>query len=258
MPAVLSETRDGVARITLNKPETLNAFDVPMVAEFRDAVEDAADDEEARAVLVTGAGDAFCAGADVKAVLPEHANRHVRRLTLHLHAAVQSISHMEKPVVAAVNGVAAGGGMGLALACDVRLGSEKTRFKPAYLRIGLVPDGGITHSLGALAPGLAAALLLLDEPIDAPRALALGLVQRLVPRAALQKEAEALSLRLASGPRFAIAKTKRLLRLAGQHTLEEQLALERKFNAESAADPDFREGLAAFLQKREARFGKER
>lgn len=256
MDPVLTERRGGVLLLTLNRPETLNGFDPPMARALRDAVHAAAKDPGVGAVVLTGAGPAFCAGGDVAAMQAAADKPAVfRALTGQFHPAVKAIAEMEKPVLAAVNGAAAGGGFSLALACDARLASEKAKFKPAYLSLGVVPDGGCTWTLPRLVgPAKARELLLLDEVLDAAGAQRLGLVDRVVAPDKLLDEAMALGDRLAALPRFAAGKTKRLLLQAWGQDLGAHLAAERRLNAQSAGRPDLEEGLRAFAEKRRPRF----
>lgn len=245
-----------MALLTLDKPAAFNAFDPPMATALLARVREAAKNPEVGAVVLTGAGKAFCAGGDARAMAKaERPEQVFLALTGKFHPAIHLLATMEKPAIAAVNGVAAGGGFPLALACDLRVASTAARFKAAYLTLGVVPDGGSTWFLPRLVgPATARRLLLLDEPVDAERALALGLVDKVVPPEALLDEAVGLAQRLAEGPRFAIARTKRLLAQSGAASLQEQLAAERRYNAQSAATPDLREGLRAFEEKRPPRF----
>lgn len=256
MPSVRTERRGAVLLLTLDRPGNFNAFDVPMAEELLDAVEAAAHDASVGSVVLTGAGRAFCAGGDVQAMAASAKPQEVfLALTKRFHPIVEALATMEKPTIAAVNGIAAGGGLPLALACDLRIASTQAKFKAAYLTLGVVPDGGSTWFLPRLVgPALARSLLLLDEALDAERAFALGLVQRVVPPDQLLDEALALAQRCAALPRFAAARTKRLLAQSSTTGLHEQLADERRLNAQSAAKADLREGLAAFQGKRPPRF----
>jgi 2-(1,2-epoxy-1,2-dihydrophenyl)acetyl-CoA isomerase len=258
--AVRSEQREGVAIVTLDKPDKLNAFDVPMAAALHDALARAARDDAVGAVVLTGAGRAFCAGGDASAMLAEaEPSKVFAELTAHLHPCSELLATMAKPTVAAVNGVAAGGGFSLALACDLRVAAQEAKFKAAFMTLGAVPDTGITWQLPrVVGPARARELLLLDLPVDASRALELGLVHRVVPSAHLADEALALARQLAQGPRFAQAKTKALLDGAFGRGLNEHLDDERRWNTESARLPDLREGLRAFAEKRKPRFGQAR
>lgn len=253
---LLVETRPGYRVLTLNRPAKLNAFDASLHAALAAALEEAAADPACRAVLLAGAGRAFCAGqdlaepglmgpdADLEAVLERGWNRLIRR-----------IRALPKPVVCAVQGTAAGAGASLAFACDITLAAEDARFAQAFIRIGLVPDSGATWTLPRLAgPQRARALAMLGDPITGAEAAQYGLVWRAVPAAALADEAHALGARLARLPAQALAAIKQALEAAEGHSLDAQLDLEAKLQRELGRSADFNEGVAAFQQKRPARF----
>jgi 2-(1,2-epoxy-1,2-dihydrophenyl)acetyl-CoA isomerase len=253
---VLVEERPGYRVLTLNRPEKLNSFGAAMHAALLRALEDAGGDPACRAVLLSGAGRAFCAGqdlaepgltgpdADLGAVLERGWNPLVR-----------AIRTLPKPVVCAVQGTAAGAGASVAFACDVTLAAEDARFSQAFIRIGLVPDSGATWTLPRLAgPQRARALAMLGDPITGAEAAAWGLVWRAVPAAALTDEAHALCARLARLPTRGLAAIKRALDAAEANTLDAQLALEAELQRDLGRSVDYGEGVAAFRQKRPARF----
>ncbi|MDO9708148.1 enoyl-CoA hydratase-related protein [Paracraurococcus lichenis] len=253
---LLVETRPGYRVLTLNRPAKLNAFDAGLHAALGAALEEAAADPACRAVLLAGAGRAFCAGqdlaepgltgpeADLEAVLERGWNRLVRR-----------IRSLPKPVVCAVQGMAAGAGASIALACDITLAAEDARFAQAFIKIGLVPDSGATWTLPRLAgPQRARALAMLGDPISGAEAAQYGLVWRAVPAAALAEEAHALCARLARLPAQALAAIKQALEAAEGNTLDAQLGLEARLQKDLGRSRDFAEGVAAFQQKRPARF----
>ena len=246
----------GVLTITLNRPAVLNALSGPLLDALHAALRDAAADASIRAVVLTGAGRGFSSGADLKAGMAE-ADLDIRRL-LHAHyvPVITAIRSIETPVIAAVNGVAAGAGFSLALACDLRIAADSASFVQAFVRIGLVPDAGSTFFLPRLVGyARAAELAMLGDTIDAKRAHEIGLVNRVVPDGQLMPTALELAERLARGPR-SIRLIKRLLSSSfeGGNDLESQLALEGDAQAEAAASADFLEGLAAFLEKRPPHF----
>ncbi len=244
---------DAVATVTLDRPDAMNSLTAEVKTALLEALRRAADDQEVRAVLLTGSGRAFCAGQD----LHEHAaNLKAGRgladtVRAHYNPIVELITTMDKPVVAAVNGVAAGAGASLAFACDLRVASEKAKFALAFAGIGLAPDSGASWTLQRLVGlGRASELMLLGEPVDAARALELGLVTRVVPADELPKTAGELAVRLAAGPTRAFAATKRALAHAATHSLPEALALEARLQDECVATEDHRAATESFLAKR--------
>ncbi|MFI7444262.1 enoyl-CoA hydratase-related protein [Nonomuraea indica] len=252
------DVTDAVAAITLDRPDAMNSLTAELKSALLDALRRAAGDPAVRAVLLTGSGRAFCAGQDLR----EHAdNLEAGRgladtVRLHYNPIVELITTMPKPVVAAVNGVAAGAGASLAFACDLRVASEKARFALAFAGIGLAPDSGASWTLQRLVgPGRATELLLLGEPLDAARALELGVVTRVVPADDVLKTAQELATRLAQGPTLAYAATKRALAYAATHTLPDALALEAELQDQCAATADHQAATRAFLAKERPVFG---
>ena len=251
----------GVATITLDRPEVRNALSPSTMDELASAVE-ACREPEVRAVVLNGAGGAFCAGADVPAFTenlkdgPEQLSAHLRAQAGRLHTEViLAIRALPKPVIAAVGGVAAGGGLGLALACDLRLASEKARFFMAYAGIGATADGGSTYFLPRLlGPALAMEVYLMNQPISAERALEMGLVNRVVPTEELERHATELAGRLASGPTVAFGKVKALMGASWGTSLASQLEAETSAISDIALTHDFQEGVTAFVEKRAPRF----
>ncbi|WP_219470644.1 enoyl-CoA hydratase-related protein [Nonomuraea rhizosphaerae] len=251
------DVTDAVATVTLDRPDAMNSLTAEVKSALLDALRRAADDPEARAVLLTGSGRAFCAGQDLR----EHAaNLEAGRgladtVRAHYNPIVELITTMPKPVVAAVNGVAAGAGASLAFACDLRVASEKAKFAMAFAGIGLAPDSGASWTLQRLVgPARAAELLLLGEPLDAARALELGVVTRVVAPGDVLKTAQELAVRLAAGPTRAYAATKRALAYAAAHSLPEALALEADLQDECAATEDHLGATRAFLAKEQPSF----
>lgn len=252
----------GVLTLTLNRPERLNSLDDALLSALLEGLRTAQEDAAVRAVVITGAGRGFCAGADLTQTTMRGggagaggAGTAVRaHLQEHYRPLITGIRELEKPVVAAVNGVAAGAGMSLALACDLRIAAESASFLQAFVRIGLVPDAGSTYFLPRLV-GTAKAmeLAMLGERISAAEALSVGLVNRVVPDASLAAETAALAGRLAEGPR-SLGLIKRAVYLSSESDLRTQLAHEEDLQALAAGTADFAEGVAAFLEKRPARF----
>lgn len=252
---------DGVATLTLNRPQALNALDVDLIAALREATARAEYDDAVRAVVIRGAGDHFMAGGDLRWFREQLHRSAAERQRLFegligdVQASILSLKRMNKPVLASVHGAAAGFGLSLVLACDLALAADNAYFTLAYRHIGLSPDGGATWSLPRLVgPKKAAEIAFLGDRFGAEEAARLGLVNRVVPIVELADATAELARRLATGPRGAIARTKALLAQSFETSLVEQLADEQQAFAESAALPDFDEGLAAFFGKWPARF----
>jgi 2-(1,2-epoxy-1,2-dihydrophenyl)acetyl-CoA isomerase len=251
---ILVQKRGGYRVITLNRPERLNALTVEMAGALIEALEAAAADPECRALLLTGAGRGFCAGQDLTAIADARAAE-IGALLEQYNPLIRKLRALPVPVVCAVNGVAAGAGANLALACDIVLAARSASFVQAFAKIGLVPDCGGTWFLPRLVGAARArALAMLAEPVPAETAAEWGLIWRAVGDEQLMPEAEALAKRLAAGPTAALALMKRALDLADGNGLDAQLDLERDLQAEAAASPDFAEGLRAFLGKRSPTF----
>jgi 2-(1,2-epoxy-1,2-dihydrophenyl)acetyl-CoA isomerase len=252
--AEVETQRDGgVMTITLNRPDVLNAFDSAMQEGFRAALKEARD-PEVRAVILTGAGRGFCVGQDLKE-FREGAGDLGERLRSTYNRNVLALRSLEKPVLAAVNGPAAGAGLALAAACDIRLAADSAVFVPAFITIGLVPDTGASFFLSRiLGYGRAFEWLASGKTLSAPDAHAWGLVTEVVESGKLAERAASLAGQLAAQPTRAIGMTKRLLDSAAVEPLETQLELEAQLQAAAAETEDFSEGVAAFLEKREPRF----
>jgi len=250
---LLYGTDTGVATITLNRPESLNALNGDMRRELLAAFKGAGRDPAVRAVVLTGTGRGFCAGADLRGGSAERAFRRV--LTDEYNPLIEAIRGLPKPVVAAVNGVAAGAGVSLALAADIVIASDEARFVPAFSRIALVPDSGLTRTLvRALGRHRSFEILLGERQLGAEEAQAAGLVAAVVPAERLADTAHKLARRLASGPTGAIGLTKRLLNVAEDGTLTETLAAEAALQEIAGRGEDHGEGVAAFTEKREPEF----
>jgi 2-(1,2-epoxy-1,2-dihydrophenyl)acetyl-CoA isomerase len=251
---ILVETRPGYRVVTLNRPERLNALTIEMADALSDAIEAAEADENCRALLLTGAGRGFCAGQDLTAIVGAEPDE-IGDLLDRYHPLIQKLRELPVPVVCAVNGVAAGAGANLALACDVVVAARSASFVQAFARIGLVPDCGGTWFLPRLVgAGRARALSMLADPVPAETAAAWGMIWQAVDDERLMAEAHALAARLAAGPTAALALIKQALDESAENDLEEQLELERDLQEEAAATPDHAEGLRAFLEKRAPAF----
>lgn len=245
---VLFSVEDSVATITLNRPDAYNAMNNEMAADLRDAIKSAARDAKVRAVLLTGTGKAFCSGQDLKSFTGGSLGMHLRQIW---HPIIEGLATMEKPVVAAVNGVAAGAGASLALACDIRIASDKTTFMMAFTKVGVMPDSGSTWMLPRLIGlGRALELAYLADPVPAQRALELGLFNRVVPAADLASESASLAGRLAAGATKAFGFTKRAMSKSFDLTFGESLELEAQLQSAVGKTQDAAEGVAAFVEKR--------
>ena len=249
---LLHEVADGVATVTLNRPDALNALNAEMRRELLTAVKAARGDDETRVLILTGAGRGFCAGADLRAAEGDFR----RVLTDEYNPLIAAIRALPKPVVAAVNGVAAGAGVSLAFAADFVVASDEARFVPAFNRIGLVPDSGLTRTLvRGLGRHRAFEILLGERQLTAATAHEVGLVAAVVPADRLAGAARELGLRLAAGPLDAIGLTKRLVNRAEDGSLDDLLAFEAALQDIAGRSADHAEGVAAFSEKREPRFG---
>ena len=254
-PPVLCWRDAGIAHIRFNRPASLNAIDVPLALAFHEGCRRIADDPLARVVVLSGEGRAFMAGGDLAAMAVDPQGV-ARQLIASMHGGIEILAGLPAPVIASLHGAVAGGGLGLALACDLAIAAEGTRLNLAYPKIGTSSDCATSWALPRLV-GLRKALeiALLSEPIEAQEALRLGLLNRVVPADRLQSETLALARQLADGPREALARLKRLIRDAGQRDLPAQLDAEAESCVACAGTADFAEGVAAFLQKRAPRFG---
>ncbi len=245
---------EGIAALTLNRPAALNALDADTTGRLLRHIEAIAARDDVRAITLAGAGRAFCAGGDVARFTGDVAAE-ADAIIRPLHAALALLAELPQPSLAILHGAVAGAGFSLALACDLAICADDARFTLAYARLGTTPDGSATWSLPRLV-GLRRAkeIALLADPLDATQALALGLVNRVVPAGDLAREADALARRLAAGPTLAYGTTKALLDAAHGRTLREQMEAERLAFAASTRTADFAQGVSAFRAKRAPAF----
>lgn len=257
---IAAATADGVYTITLNRPDAMNAYSEAMAKELQAALKVAQRDDEIRCLVLTGAGRAFSAGQDLQEIKacyngdapPLDFGKHLRKQYTPL---ITKLMTLEKPIIAAVNGIAAGAGASFAFACDLRVAAENAAFLMAFVNIGLIPDSGATQTLiRHLGYGRAAELCMLGEKLSAEDALKWGLVNRVVPAEKLQEETHALAKKLASMPTRAIGLTKRALNHAYRATLDEQLEYEAFLQGTAGQTGDHIEGVKAFLEKRKPTF----
>ena len=255
---VVVERHGAVTVITLNRPDKLNAFNVDQHLKLRAALEECAADGDCRAILLTGAGRGFCAGQDLSDRDPKMLGDSPdlsKTISTYYNPLVRLIRGMDKPVICAVNGVAAGAGANIALSCDIVLAARSARFIQAFSKIALIPDSGGTWWLtNLLGEARAKALAMTAEPVSAETAEEWGLIWKVVDDAQLMEDAMALAKKLADGPTFTLGLTKKAIQLASTNSLDEQLDVERDFQKEAGLSDDYKEGVAAFLEKRPAKF----
>ncbi len=257
MPETVLSARVGaVLTLTLNRPAAYNACTRELALTLQEQLSAAGADDSVRAVIVTGAGRAFCAGQDIGELTGEDAPPIEKILSEHLHPIVRQIRGLRKPVIAAVNGVAAGAGASFALACDITVASDRASFIQAFSKIGLIPDSGSTWTLPRLVGRQrATALMMTGDPVDAATAERIGMIYKSVPHDTLLDEANALAERLAAMPTRALALTKQAVDASATNPLDTQLDLEDRLQREAAQTADYAEGIAAFIAKRRPSFG---
>ncbi len=255
---VLVEQDEGVVILTMNRPDVLNAMNTLMLDELIEAVEAAAQDETIRCVVLAGAGRAFGAGQDLTEFGSAHASGEPFKPSEHLtkyHDLISAIRHMPKPVLAAIQGVAAGISVNIALACDMRIAADNARLLEAFARIGLVPDGGGAYTLPRLIGlGRALEMMMLADEVSGPEAERIGLVNRCVPLVEFEETTRALAKRLANGPTRTYGLIKELMYKSLEMDLQASLHLEGQLQDAAYATADHREGVDAFLHKRAAKF----
>lgn len=250
------EVVDAVATVALNRPESLNALTDELLSELQDAVKRVEKDNEIRVMILTGRGRGFCSGQDLKSFKEKPGTRDIaQHLDAYYHPLIERMARLEKPIIAMINGVAAGAGMSLALACDIRVAADEARFSQAFVRIGLVPDSGSSYFLPRLI-GYARALemAMTGDMIDASTALAWGLVNRVVPSEKLDEVTHSLARHLAEGPPLAIGMIKREMAFGSNHALAEALEREKDFQVAAAQSEDHRSAVSAFFAKQKPVF----
>ncbi|HEV8545682.1 MAG TPA: enoyl-CoA hydratase-related protein [Candidatus Limnocylindrales bacterium] len=249
------EIAEAIATLTLDRPDALNSLTVPLKESLLRAFRDVERDPAVRVVILTGAGRAFCAGQDLRERLEPDAALLATELRDRYNPIILAMRRLEKPIIGAINGVAAGAGASLAFACDIRIAAEAATFLVAFGRVGLIPDSGATWLLPRLVGSAKAAeMALTTDPLSAADAERFGLVARVVPADSLAMEARALAARLAAGAPRALALTKRALARAEESSLDEALEYEAYLQGMAGATADHREGVAAFIEKRPPAF----
>jgi len=254
MPIQLTK-KDNLTIIHLNRPEVYNSFTREMSLALIDALEKLENDSSVRAIMITGNGKAFCAGQDLQEATEDNGITVERAVEEHYNPIVKGIRKCPKPIIAAVNGVAAGAGANIALACDVCVATESASFIQAFSKIGLVPDSGGTFTLPRLIGfGMASALMMLGDKISASDAERMGMIYQVYADNEFAEKSEALAMKLANMPTKGLAFTKELLNRSFTNSLDEQLEQEKIWQAKAAVTKDSAEGINAFLEKRQPKF----
>lgn len=256
MKGIASKIEHGIGWLYLDRPEVFNSFNREMALAMQQTLDDFKLNKEVRAIVITGNGKAFCAGQDLKEVTSPELNPGFKKiLEEHYNPIINRIRTIEKPIIAAVNGVAAGAGANIALACDVVVASENASFIQAFSKIGLVPDSGGTFFLPRLIGfQKASALMMLGEKVTAEEAERLGMIYKVVSAEQFESEVEQLTQTLSKMPTKALGMTKRLLNQSMTNHLQDQLNLEGKLQIEAAQSEDYAEGVTAFVEKRSPNF----
>ena len=255
MSAILFEVKDSIAFITLNRPEKFNSFNRGMALLLQEKLDECGNDKEVRCVYITGSGKAFCAGQDLAEVVDPSGQGMDRILSEHFNPIIKKIRSLDKPVIAAVNGVAAGAGANIALCCDIALASASASFIQAFSKIGLIPDSSGTFFLPRLI-GMqkATAFMMLGDKVSSAEAERIGMIYKIFADDVFEEESIKLAAALASMPTQGLAFTKQALNNSLSNSLEQQLKTEDELQQKAANTHDFKEGVQAFLEKRKANF----
>lgn len=255
MSSILLQVENNIAYITLNRPDKLNAFNRQMAFLLQDILDQCAASNDVRCIVITGAGKGFCAGQDLAEVVDPQGPGMNQILSEHYNPIISRITQLKKPVIAAVNGVAAGAGANLAISCDIVVAASSSSFIQAFSKIGLIPDSGGTYHLAKLI-GLqrASALMLLGDKVSAAEAVQMGMIYKVFEDDLFEAAVKKMAEQIAAMPTYALALTKQALQASVHNSLEQQLALEDQLQQQAAASHDFGEGVAAFLEKRKPIF----
>jgi len=255
MSEILFEKRNGVGIITLNRPDVLNSFNKAMAMAMQEKLDDCAEDDEVRCILIQASGRAFCAGQDLQEAISSDGPTLRSIVKDHYNPIIIKIRGIEKPVVAAVNGVAAGAGANIALACDITIATESASFIQAFSKIGLIPDSGGTFTLPRLV-GMqrATALMMLGDKVSATEAENMGMIYKAVADADFAATVEQLTTKMAAMPTYGLGLTKRALNLSLSNELGQQLDVEEELQNKAGQSHDYNEGVNAFLEKRKPNF----
>ena len=252
---ILFETIEGVGKITLNRPEKFHSVVRELALKLQKVLDECAEQDEIRSVLITATGKAFCAGQDLAEATAPNAPNITKIIQEHYNPIIRKIRNLKKPVIAAVNGVAAGAGASIALCCDIVVAKESATFIQAFSKIGLIPDSGATYFLPRLIGyQKAAAIMMTAEPIKAQEAVEIGMIYKSFPDEDFEQKSWKLATKLAQMPTKGLALTKELLNASPSNKLEEQLVMEEDCQKHAAETQDFQEGVSAFLEKRKPNF----
>lgn len=256
MSSIELKIENNIAYITLNRPEVFNSFNREMALNLQQVFDDCESNSEVRAIVLTGNGKAFCAGQDLKEVTSPELNPGFKKiLEEHYNPIITRIRTIKKPIIGAINGVAAGAGANIALACDIVVAHEKVSFIQAFSLIGLIPDSAGTFFLPRLIGfQKASALAMLGDKVSADEAEKMGMIYKVLPLESFEEEVNKLALKLANMPTLALGKIKEAFNQSLTNNLEEQLALESKLQIEAAQTKDYEEGVSAFVEKRKPTF----
>lgn len=247
--------KDKLGIITFNRPDVFNSFNKELALAVQNALEDYSKDPEVRALMLTGNGKAFCAGQDLQEAIADNGLEIKQIVDEHYNPIIRKIRSLEKPVIAAINGVAAGAGANIALACDVTIATESASFIQAFSKIGLVPDSGGTFTLPRIIGfQKASALMMLGDKVSATEAEKMGMIYKVVPDDTFAEEAEKLGQKLANMPTKGLAYTKHLLNQSFTNDLDQQLELEKEWQFKATETYDYKEGVNAFIEKRKPEF----
>jgi 2-(1,2-epoxy-1,2-dihydrophenyl)acetyl-CoA isomerase len=256
MSSIQSKIENNIAWLHLNRPEVFNSFNREMALNLQQVFDDCESNSEVRAIVLTGSGKAFCAGQDLKEVTSPELNPGFKKiLEEHYNPIITRIRNIKKPIIGAINGVAAGAGANIALACDIVVAHEKVSFIQAFSLIGLIPDSAGTFFLPRLIGfQKASALAMLGDKVSADEAEKMGMIYKVLPLESFEEEVNKLALKLANMPTLALGKIKEAFNQSLTNNLEEQLALESKLQIEAAQTEDYEEGVSAFVEKRKPTF----
>ncbi|MEL6635139.1 MAG: enoyl-CoA hydratase-related protein [Bacteroidota bacterium] len=255
MSALLFTKEEGIARITFNRPEVYNSFNQEMALSVQRALDDCEGDPAVRVIALSGMGKAFCAGQDLQEAIADNGLELPDIVANHFNPIIERLANIEKPIVAVVNGVAAGAGANIALACDICVATESASFIQAFSKIGLIPDSGGTFYLPRLVGRQRAmALMMLGDKVSAPEAVSMGMIYRAIPDEQFAEQVEKLLQKLAQMPTKGLGYTKRAVNQSFTNDLTKQLGIEEHLQSAAGQTQDYQEGVQAFLEKRKPTF----